>query len=211
MHTCLHVCVHACVHAYTHPCRQAGRQTKRQTDHEELCSCSFMKVTGLSLVSPRPDHGGRIWWPLSLVFCLGIRHHGSLRLRIQNAQYRGWFMGSPSVGGLSYILNSLSLSHLPWQMIPAFKPGDGHQRVITPNGWNLHIWHRMQPCCKGGAFKRFKRLMRADVTKSKMNSLECVWMAPNLPSPRQRGCPCRRRLSLAQSWEIKAFFKIHRM
>ncbi|CAK8985943.1 unnamed protein product [Durusdinium trenchii] len=76
---------------------------------------------------------------------------------------------------------SSSLSHLPWGMIPAFKPGETDINEYTkrlefladlwPTEHLSHLAPRAAMLCEGGAFKR---LMRVDAKKLKVNSLDGI-------------------------------------
>ena len=85
---------------------------------------------------------------------------------------------SASTGGG---LSSSSLSHLPWQMIPVFRPGETDINEYTkrlefiadlwPVEHLAHLAPRAAMLCEGGAFKR---LMRLDAHKLKVNSLDGI-------------------------------------
>ena len=85
---------------------------------------------------------------------------------------------SASTGGG---LSSSSLSHLPWGMIPAFKPGETDINEYTkrlefladlwPVEHLAHLAPRGAMLCEGGAFKR---LMRVDAKKLKVNNLDGI-------------------------------------
>ena len=88
--------------------------------------------------------------------------------------------GGPSAstgGGMA----SSSLSHLPCGMIPAFKPGETDINEYTkrlefladlwPTEHLSHLAPRAAMLCEGGAFKR---LMRVDAKKLKVNSLDGI-------------------------------------
>ena len=88
--------------------------------------------------------------------------------------------GGPSAstgGGMA----SSSLSHLPWGMIPALKPGETDINEYTkrlefladlwPTEHLSHLAPRAAMLCEGGAFKR---LMRVDAKKLKVNSLDGI-------------------------------------
>ena len=74
-----------------------------------------------------------------------------------------------------------SLSHLPWNMIPAFKPGETEINEYTkkieflaglwPPEHLSHLAPRAAMLCEGSSFKR---IMRLDPTKLKVNSLDGV-------------------------------------
>ena len=83
---------------------------------------------------------------------------------------------SASTGG-----STTSLSHLPWQMIPAFKAGETDINEYTKrleffaDLWPVEHLSLLAPraamLCEGGAFKR---LMRIDAKKLKVNSLDGI-------------------------------------
>ena len=85
---------------------------------------------------------------------------------------------SASTGGAQ---QSSSLSHLPWGMIPAFKPGETDINDYTrrleflaelwPTEHLAHLAPRAAMLCEGGAFKR---LMRVDARKLKVNNLDGI-------------------------------------
>eukprot|EP00435_Cladocopium_sp_Y103_P071338 s690_g37.t1 len=74
-----------------------------------------------------------------------------------------------------------SLSHLPWSMIPSFKPGETEINEYTkkieflaglwPPEHLCHLAPRAAMLCEGSAFKR---IMRLDPSKLKVNSVEGV-------------------------------------
>ena len=86
--------------------------------------------------------------------------------------------GAPSSSGQ---LSSSSLSHLPWQMIPTFRPGETDINEYTkrlefiadlwPSDHLSHLAPRPAMLCEGSAFKRLTRL---DAKKLKVNSLEGI-------------------------------------
>ena len=79
-----------------------------------------------------------------------------------------------------------SLSHLPWNMIPVFKPGETEINEYTKKIeflaglWppeNLsHLAPRAAMLCEGSSFKR---VMRLDPAKLKVNSLDGVKLLIN--------------------------------
>ena len=85
---------------------------------------------------------------------------------------------SASTGGAQ---QSSSLSHLPWGMIPAFKPGETDINDYTrrleflaelwPTEHLAHLAPRAAMLCEGGAFKR---LMRVEARKLKVNNLDGI-------------------------------------
>ena len=79
-----------------------------------------------------------------------------------------------------------SLSHLPWNMIPAFKPGETEINEYTkkieflaglwPPEHLSHLAPRAAMLCEGSSFKR---VMRLDPAKLKVNSLDGVKLLIN--------------------------------
>ena len=88
--------------------------------------------------------------------------------------------GQPAAGGTANPGATSSLSHLPWSMIPAFKPGEtdineySKKLEFISALWPEHLSllaPRAAMLCEGSAFKR---IMRLDTTKLRVNSAEGV-------------------------------------